>query len=258
MINEGQFIVHIEGKKGCVPLSPDNFDITMLHEILGYVKDLLKQEKGTDTPTVLSGIENGSVKGLFKTSKENAVKISAVLSMLAQTPMLDQFEPSTSRAFEGFQSFAVRYDVRVGLSTSVNPDKEVSISPTTNLHRTNDMWVDTEVYLYGKIMDAGGVTKTNVHLQTDIGNVKIEASEEEIVSIKENPLYKMYGIRAKGKQNVITGEIDRRSLRFLNIIDYNPSYDEAYLNSKIEKATPTWRGIDIKSFLHEIREGVYA
>ena len=120
------------------------------------------------------------------------------------------------------------------------------------------MWVDTEVYLYGKIMDAGGVTKTNVHLQTDVGNVTIEATEQEIVSIKENPLYKMYGIRAKGKQNVITGEIDRKSLRFLSIIDYSPSYDESYLNSKIDEATSTWNGVDVNMFLHEIREGAYA
>lgn len=257
MANEGQFIVHIEGKHGSIPISPDNFDITMLYEILGCVKDLLKQDKDIDVPTVLEGLEKGSVRGLFRTSKEQAVKVAAVLSMLAGSASLDQFDHGTSKAFEGFQSFAVRHNLSVGLATSES-HHEVKIHPTSNLHRSRDMWVDAEVYLYGKITDAGGTTTTNIHLLTELGTLIIKASEEEIVSISENPLYKKYGIRALGKQHAETGEIDKKSLRFLEIIDYSPVFDEEYLESKIDAATPVWQGVDVDKFLLEIREDAYA
>lgn len=257
MNNEGEFVVHIEGKKGNLPLSPANFDISMLRDILIPVSELLKQDKGIESNTVLTGIEEGSVKGIFKTSKETAAKVSAVLLMLAQSPTLDQFDTNTGKAFEGFQSFAVKHDVKIGLSTSFSP-QEVSITPESNLYRSTELWVDAEVYLYGKIVDAGGMTKTNLHMQTELGNLIIEATEDEIVSIKDNPIYKMYGVRASGKQNIKTGEIDKRSLHFIEIIDYSPSFDKSYIDAKIEQATPSWKGVDVDAFLHELREGGYA
>ena len=35
--------------------------------------------------------------------------------------------------------------------------------------------------------------------------------------------------------------------------EYGHVFDEEYLNSKIEKATQTWQGIDVDVFLHELR-----
>lgn len=34
---------------------------------------------------------------------------------------------------------------------------------------------------------------------------------------------------------------------------YNPTYDEAYLNEKIKKATESWKGVDVNKMLAECR-----
>lgn len=34
---------------------------------------------------------------------------------------------------------------------------------------------------------------------------------------------------------------------------YNPTYDEAYLNEKIKKATKSWKGVDVNKMLAECR-----
>lgn len=34
---------------------------------------------------------------------------------------------------------------------------------------------------------------------------------------------------------------------------YNPTYDEAYLNEKITKASKTWKGVDVDKYMNEVR-----
>lgn len=34
---------------------------------------------------------------------------------------------------------------------------------------------------------------------------------------------------------------------------YNPTYDEAYLNEKITKASKTWKGVDVDKYMDEVR-----
>ena len=51
-----------------------------------------------------------------------------------------------------------------------------------------------------------------------------------------------------------TGELDKQSLKFIEFIDYNDSFDEPYSNSLIEKAQTSWADVDdSKAWLNEIR-----
>ena len=64
-------------------------------------------------------------------------------------------------------------------------------------------------------------------------------------------------VLASAKQNIINGDIDRSSLRLLEMMEFEPKFDMAYLERKIEASTPVWSEIDADEFLHEIREGSY-
>ena len=75
---------------------------------------------------------------------------------------------------------------------------------------------------------------------------------------EENLLYKKFGVRASGKQNVETGEIDTKSLKLLELIDYNPKFDNDYLNTLINKAKNNWRGINADDWLLNMRGGYEA
>ena len=72
----------------------------------------------------------------------------------------------------------------------------------------------------------------------------------------DNLLYKTFGIRAIGKQHSETGEVDTSSLQFVELIDYQPKYDEMYLRTLRDKAKQSWLGkINPEDWLKEIRGG---
>ena len=71
--------------------------------------------------------------------------------------------------------------------------------------------------------------------------------------MENNILYRNYGIRATGKQNSETGEIDKSSLKFLDLIDYNTKYDEEYLKRLRKKAMGWLKNIKSEEWLNEIR-----
>jgi len=121
------------------------------------------------------------------------------------------------------------------------------------------IWADAEFYFYGKITNAGGKDKANIHVQTDDeGTLRIETPIEFLEKQEENILYKTFGIRARGKQHSETGEIDKSSLRFVEITDYNTRFDDVYLNNLIMKASAKWKHIqDPDAWLREMRGGTY-
>ena len=45
MENKGQVTIHIEGSYGSEPLTPDNYDITLMQNVLGYAIALLDLDK---------------------------------------------------------------------------------------------------------------------------------------------------------------------------------------------------------------------
>ncbi|MBV2247879.1 MAG: hypothetical protein KUL83_11985 [Lentimicrobium sp.] len=96
----------------------------------------------------------------------------------------------------------------------------------------------------------------DVHLDTDdYGYLAIETGQDFLMEHEDNLLYKKFGVRATGKQNLETGEIDIRSLKLIELIDYDPKFDSDYLTSLISKARKSWKGINTDDWLFNIRGG---
>ena len=133
----------------------------------------------------------------------------------------------------------------------------MKVDRTTRYIRTEAIWADAEFYFYGKITNAGGKDKANIHILTaDFGTIRIQTPISFLEDYEENLLYKSLGIRALGKQHSSTGEIDTTTLKFLELVDYQPKYDDLYLKGLREKAKKSWLdGIDPDSWLKEIRGG---
>ena len=62
----------------------------------------------------------------------------------------------------------------------------------------------------------------------------------------------LVGVRASGKQNVESGEIDARPLRLIELVDYGPKFDSDYLNDLISKAKKSWKGVKPDEWLMSI------
>lgn len=254
MDQRGTIEIRVSGNKGNLGLSPDHYDIKEIVQLFDTVESILFSGNKKQRPEITYSIESGSVRHIFKTSFQSIVAVSAILANVLETGSIDKLELPTARAIEKLQSDAISKNYEFTISTSEWRGGELKITPQTHYRRSEEMWVDAEIYLYGTLTDAGGKDKSNIHLDTkEYGQVTIDADKEYLRNIEENLLYKEYGVRARGKQSLATGDIDLSSLKLISLQGYRPVYDEAYLNGLIAKASKSWAGVDVDSFLSELR-----
>lgn len=253
----GYIEIKISGSRGNLELSPDNFDIRDIINILENAEDLLFPHDKRDRPVISYKIEDGSVRHIFKTSIQYIIGFNAVIAQINQVRNIDFLDVSTAKAFENFQDIAAKRDYVVTIKTSIADSNEIRIDRTTNLRRTEAVWADAEFYFYGKVMNAGGKEKANIHVYTEeYGMLRIDTPISFLEKYENNFLYKTFGIRVIGKQHSETGEIDKSSLRFVELVDYSSTYDETYLNALRAKAKKSWLGkIDPDNWLRELRGG---
>jgi hypothetical protein len=251
----GQIEIIVKGFKGNVEVTPDNYDIKDIVDILQNVENLLFPNNKKERPIISYDIEKGSVKHIIKTSMQAILGFNAILFQVQNDNSIDFLEIQTAKAFEFFQESAQKQNVEFTISTSIQNTSQIVINKDTKLHRSEEVWAEAEFYFYGIIIDAGGKLKANIHLDTkDYGLLKIDATKEVLTEYESNPLYKSFGVRAIGKQNIKTGELDKSELKLVDIIDYNPLYKEDYIKSLIKKAKNSWGNVkDADDWLSNLR-----
>lgn len=247
--------IRINGSKGIINLTPDNYDIREIISILENAENLLFSVEKKDRPIISYKIEEGSVKHILKTSIQYIIGFNAIIGQVSQVQNIDFLDNSTAKAFENIQDLAVKHNYVFSIKTSLNNTNEVIVDRTTKYYRTEAVWADAEFYFYGKVTNAGGKDKANIHIYVEeIGTVRIQTPISFLEQYDENMLYKTFGIRAIGKQHSETGEIDTSNLKFVELVDYQPKYDEQYLKKLRDKAKKSWLGtINTDKWLNEIR-----
>lgn len=251
----GSIEINITGSKGNLALSPDNYDIREVIAMLENAEDLIYSGDKKDRPTISYRIEEGSVKHIFKTSMQFVIAFNAIIGQVMQTQNIDFLDVRTAKAFENIQTIATKNNYALRITTSLDQTNEIKLDRTTRFYRTEAIWADAEFYFYGKVTNAGGKDKANIHISTDeLGVITIETPKAFLETYEQNLLYKTFGIRATGKQHSETGEIDKSTLKFVELVDYQPKYDEQYLKSLRDKAKKNWlESIDADNWLSEIR-----
>ena len=228
---------------GNLALSPDNYDIREIISVLENAENLLYPGDKRDRPTISYKIEEGSVKHILKTSIQYIIGFNAIIGQLNQVQNIDFLDLSTAVAFENIQDIAAKRDYVFSIRTSLPQTNEVLVDKSTHYYRTEAIWADAEFYFYGKLTNAGGKDKANIHIVTEeLGSVRIQTPIAFLEQYNENLLYKTFGIRATGKQHSETGEIDTSTLKFIELVYYQPKYDELYLKKLRDKAKKSWLG----------------
>lgn len=250
----GDIEIRVIGKNGSQELKPGNYDIKHISEILINVEDLLNPSNKKDRPLITYNIQEGSVHHIFKTSIQSIIGFSAVLGQIQENNSIDFLDHKTARAIENIQNLSIQKDYEFQIKTSLKESPELKINTNTNFIRSENLWVDAEFYFYGTLKDAGGKNKANIHLDTkDFGYLTIETAQDFLEKQEENLLYKKYGVRTSGKQNAETGEIDSKTLRLIELINYSPKFDESYLNGLISRSKNTWKNVNIDDWLNDTR-----
>jgi hypothetical protein len=183
------------------------------------------------------------------------IGLNAVLGQVRGTGSIDFLESPTAQAIEALQGMASRSHYTFSVSTSVPGSTVLKIDPTTRYERTHTEWVEGEFYLYGEVTDMGGKAKANIHIHIPGERIFVVSVDREFLKkYEDNPLYKIMGVVARGRQDPVTGEIDHGSLVFREFIEYRPEPDHAYLDSLTEKAAANWADVeDPDQWLHELR-----
>ena len=252
----GYIEIKVKGKNGNLDLTPDSYDIKDVIAVLEQAENLLFPNNKKERPIISYDIQEGSVKHIIKTSLQAIIGFNAILFQIEQNNnVIDFLEPPTAKAFEVFLETAKKQDRTFEISTSIPNTSKISVDKDTKFTRSEEIWVDAEFYFYGVVVDLGGKGKANIHLDTkDFGTLTISSDKDLLANYESNPLYKKYGVRAKGKQNITTGDIDKSTLKLLEIIDYSPSYKEDYIKGLINKARNSWEGVgDADEWLSQLR-----
>lgn len=258
MQTKGYIEIIIKGKIGNQNITPENYDIKEIIGVLEQADKLFAISDKNERPLISYSLEEGSVIHKFKTSFQLILGFNAIIGQINLDKNIDFLELPTSKAIESIQNTALKKDYEIILKTSIDSSNELYISRDTKYYRNESLWVEAEFYIYGKVTNAGGKDKANIHIfSDDLGTIRIDTPIPFLAKYDENILYKSFGIRATGKQNKETGEIDKSSLKFKDILHYESKYNENYLNELIKKATKNWKDIkDPDSWLQDLRGGL--
>lgn len=253
MEETGYIQVTIEGKVNGVPIKPQDVDITEIKEIISDIETFLypgRAEKA-DRPHISYKIEEGSARHLFYLPISSVLLFNGLTNEIANRGTTDFLDYKRSEIIEKFQRKAKEKNFEIGFSSSLSADKTLTITKETNFFNLAANYIDTEMVLYGKINSEGG-NNPNFHILTnEYGRLTIEATEKQLLE-GEKRLYKVYGVKVKGKQNLADGK--PFDLKLIEYIDYNPVFDKSELDLLIARAASNWEEVkDVDAWLAEIR-----
>lgn len=251
----GKIEIKVIGRIGNEPLSPDNFDIREIRGLFDVVETMLYPNQKYSRSPITYSLESGSVRNIFRTSLQSARAFLAVVGMIQETGSLMGLDLPIARAMQEVQKSAVRNNFRYEFGSANQSTPALVISRETNFHINENLWADAEFYFYGRVINAGGKEKTNIHLQTQDHGVLIIDTDKELLRDQEgNILYRLFSVHAQGRQNILTGDIDTSSLRLLEMSPCNSGYDAEYLDTLIKRASGKWEEVgDIDLWLSELR-----
>jgi len=249
----GEIEIRVEGLVGSQKLTPGLVDIDEIREVLTQASNLLfPTEKRSQRPLISYEIEEGSVRHKFRTLMQSVIGFGAVISQVTAESEIDFLHDRSALAIESLQQLAIEKDYVVTISANQN---DLRIDRNTRYVRSERIWVDAEFYLYGELTNAGGKSNPNIRLDTEeFGSLRIATDRQYLKGEEKNLLYRKFGVRVKGRQNLHTFEMDRNSLSFVELFDYDADYSESYLDGLMKKAAPAWESVpNADQWLDEIR-----
>lgn len=219
--------IKIEGLREGKQLSPDLLDVDEVVSLLSYARDFLFPEKGKHRGRVSVALKEGSAVISLDVDSATAVQSQAILNQLNTDHNLGLLNSKQVEAIEGIQkfvhdqSFVLQFGMADRLNEGLRMDRE------TQWQVPEDTWVDEELYVQGEIVDVGGKTKSNIHIDTEeFGTLTVAADKLTLTEDDKNRLYKKQQLRILVKRNLNTGEFKKGSAELIEFIDFDEAREE--------------------------------
>ena len=228
-------------------LSPSNLTLPLLSEFIGQVSLFLRGKSRKDLGEVKTSIAKGSLRVIVENFSGQLDDVTKDYMMLSQNQALEAIsDPVRAKVVEQWQvSVKNNSDRRYNFFIEAPDMSDISgieISNETNFSWKKYVWVNVELYLYGRVFDLGGKNKPNVHVELENGKtIKIGTRFSTLTVDSENRLYKDQLVRVKAKKNIITQELKEEQL--IAFENYNPKFNEEEFEKISRKATIAWKSI---------------
>lgn len=253
MEEQGYIEIKIDGTVGNQPLKPINIDIAEIKELISDLETFLyptRSEKA-ERPHIAYRIEEGSARNLFYLPISGVLLFNGLTTEIKNRGNIDFLDNKRAEIIDKFQRKAAEKNLEISLFSSTSNEAILIINQNTKFFKVAATYIETEFVLYGKINEEGG-NNPNFHLLTkEYGKLVVSATEQQLLA-GEKRLFKVYGVRAKGKLNLADGK--PFDLKLIDYITYNPNYDEHKLDLLIQRASEKWNTIaNVDAWLQQIR-----
>ncbi len=239
--NSVEFIVR--GKLGEAPISPDNISLSLLNAFSKDIDSIISSITEVKKDEIIVSIEKSSFKIRVFTALTALNVLKSDFETLVSTNDLNSINDKRGKIIE---DWLVKSKSQPGLEFEIIPfgSAGIKINEESKIQRIqSEIWVESELFLYGIITDLGGSNKPNIHLKTENGsNITIDCKKEDIENETENRVYKPSSIRVIAQQNINTGEI--KESKFISFENYNPVFNDNELIASIEKGRNAWAEIN--------------
>lgn len=253
MEEQGYIEVKIDGLVNNKKLKPKDIDIADVKELISEVETFLYPTRGekAERPHISYQIEEGSARNLFFLPISGVILFNGLIAEIKSRGNVDFLDNKRAEVIDKFQRRAAESNFEIAFLSSLSEEPILRIDKDTKYFKVAATYIETEFILYGKINEEGG-NNPNFHLLTkEYGKLVISATEKQLLE-GEKRLFKVYGVRARGKQNLVDGK--PFDLKLIDYITYNPNYNEHKLDLLIERASVKWNQIsNIDVWLNNIR-----
>jgi len=237
-------------------LSPSNITLPLLKDFTNQVMTFLRGSTRPDLGVVKAKIIEGSLAVATIDTTDILSEAYEDYQVIKSEGDLGSIDPARARVVELWQDEAKKganriYELFSGATTAASA--KVVISSETDFKVKAELWVDVELYIYGKIFDLGGKNKPNVHIELENGtSIKVGAEQSVLFKDDENRLYKDQLVRITAKRNIKTGRIKDEQL--ISFERYDPEFREDEYEQIARKAMVAWRSVkDVTRWVEDLR-----
>lgn len=238
-----------------VEVGPARVPLALLGEFQKDVSEFLRgASRDVDPTQVYISIESGSL-ALAASGLLAATTLWTDLAHIASPDVLALIDLKRAAVLERWQSLARENPHRRYTVADKAGHVFFVVDAGTSLIKIDDIWVQVEKYVYGRVVDIGGKTRANVHLELENGQILTVGSSQDLLAKDErNRLYKPALLHVAAEENLHTGDL--RNLRLLAFEAHQPSYDDEEFRIMVERGTEAWQDvIDATEWTEALRGG---
>lgn len=259
-MENGELYFSVKGMLAENPVSPDNISLPILTELIDAISKFIRGSSRAELNNVPISVKHGSFALVAQPSPITTAAI-ADFREVTETGNLNRIDSIRAKVIADLQKkvsqndsliFTIADGNVVTSSNSIVIDKN-----STYTYNEEELWVQTDTYLYGHVYDMGGKNQPNVHLVLQNGDsVKISTDIETLTQDNDNRLYKDQLVHISAEQNLNTKKLRNESL--VTFENYNPHFDEKEFSEIVEQVDSAWSDVpDSLEWLETLR-GNYA